>query len=88
MARKPTSFWQFAIVNGRLAEIHYVGVKIKKGMKFKKIYGHAYVDESEFKTKREKRWIKEDTQKTKLSYKKGIYRDRLSGRSIPVGKLR
>lgn len=43
------SFWDFALINKRLAEFHY---EISKG-KFYITYGHCYVKRSEYKTKLE-----------------------------------
>jgi len=71
--------WCFAIVNGRLAEIFF---ERKNGkMEF---LGHAYVKKSEYKTKKEKKWIKEDTEKFKLVYRKGIYKDKTTGEMSSV----
>lgn len=50
--------WAFAIVNGKLAEIHF---SIGKGIKG--IWGHCYVKRTEFKTKREQKMIDADIQK-------------------------
>lgn len=58
--------WSFALVNNKLAEVFF---ERKRG---KNIFlGHAYVKESEYMTKREKRWIQEDTTKVSLVYRKG-----------------
>lgn len=51
--------WSFAIINGKLAEIHFD--KMKDGSI--KLYGHCYVKASEYKTKQEKKYIEEDTKK-------------------------
>ena len=64
--------WSFAIVNNKLAEIFLD--KDEKGKV--KIKGHCYVRRSEYKTKQEQKWIKEDTAKIKLSYRKGKYKDK------------
>jgi hypothetical protein len=50
--------WCFAKINGKLAEIYFE----KKGGK-NKIYAHRFVDEKDYKTKTEKKWIEEDTKK-------------------------
>ena len=63
--------WCFAKINGRLAEVYF---EEEKGETF--FYGHAYVKEEEFKTKKEKKWIKEGTTKYQLSYGKGCYKDK------------
>ena len=59
--------WCFAIVDNRLAEIYF------KGEGKKEILGHCYIDEKGYKTKQEKKWIKEDTVKYKFEYKKEKY---------------
>lgn len=61
--------WCFAIVNGKLAEIFF-----DQGKEEKVFLGHAYVEESEYKTKKERAWIKKDTIKYHFSYRKGLYR--------------
>jgi len=61
--------WSFAIVNGRLAEIHF-------DKKFG-IWGHSYEKESSYKTKKEKKWIKADTKKYQFIYKKRFYYDKI-----------
>ncbi|MEK7134503.1 MAG: hypothetical protein AAB819_02155 [Patescibacteria group bacterium] len=58
--------WQFALVNGKLAEVFF---------EHKKILGFCYVKASQYKTKKERAWIKSDTQKLHLSYRKKIFRD-------------
>ena len=61
--------WSFALVNNRLAEVFF---ERKRG---KNIFlGHAYVKESEYTSKKEKRWIKEDIVKVRLVYRKGKYK--------------
>jgi hypothetical protein len=62
--------WSFALVNNRLAEIFF-----EKGKKKAKIIGHCYVQEKEYKTKREKKQIKEDTARVRLVYRKERYYD-------------
>jgi len=59
--------WCFAIINNRLAEIYFEGEGKKE------ILGHCYVDGKEYKTKQEKKWIKEDTVKHKFKYYKKRY---------------
>jgi hypothetical protein len=58
--------WCFAIVNGRLAEIHF--------RKDSGIWAHAYVKRSEFSTKREQKMIDIDTKKCVFSYRNGFYK--------------
>lgn len=64
-------FWSFGIVNNRLAEVFFERDKGKV-----RFLGHAYVEESEYKTKSEKRWMQEDTEKVRLTYRKGAYKPR------------
>ena len=61
--------WCFAIVNNKLAEIYFD--KNKNGLK---INGYCYVKKSEYRTKQECLWIKEDTAKFKFIYRMGKYR--------------
>lgn len=63
--------WSFAIVNGRLAEIFF-DEKKKKGAR--RIRTHCYVKKSEYKTKREQKWIREDTGHVQISYRNKKYR--------------
>lgn len=60
--------WCFALINGKLAEIFFDQKKNERIF-----FGHAYVKESDYKSKREKVWIEKDTKKCQFSYKKGIY---------------
>ncbi len=60
--------WCFAMVNDRLAEIHF-----SKGIG---IWGHAYVKRDQF-SKREQRMIDTDIKKCVFSYRKGCYYDKL-----------
>lgn len=62
--------WSFGIVNNKLAEVFFQ--KSKGKIKF---IGHCYVKEEEYKTKREREWIKKDTEKVRLVYRKGEYRE-------------
>lgn len=65
--------WCFGLVNNKLAEVFFE----KKG-KTHKFLGHAYVKESEYKTKKEKAWIKSDTAKVHLVYRKSVYREKIT----------
>ena len=65
--------WCFAIVNNKLAEIFFD--KTQKGKT--KIRGFCYADQSEYKTQKEREWIKEDTAKVQLIYQKGKYISKL-----------
>ena len=62
--------WCFAIVNSKLAEIFFE--KDKEGTV--KFLGHCYVKESEYKTEKEKRWIKQDIVKARFICKNGEYK--------------
>lgn len=61
-------FWSFATINGKLAEVFFEGNKGKL-----KFIGHCYVKKSEYKTKKEQSWINKDTEKVRLTYRKGKY---------------
>lgn len=61
--------WSFGLVNGKLAEVFF---EKRRGEIVP--YAHAYVMESEYTTKREKRWIQEDTEKVKLTFLRGSYK--------------
>lgn len=62
--------WCFAIVNNKLAEIYFD--KKKSGQI--KIWGHCYVKKEDYKSKKEQKWIKEDTARCKFVYQKGKYK--------------
>ncbi|MDP3995034.1 MAG: hypothetical protein Q8P78_00275 [bacterium] len=70
------SAWSFAIVNGRLAEVHFDDRK--------RIYGHCYVVREEYKTKQELRWIDEDTKRLRIVYRNKKYKQ---VKKIKNGKL-
>ena len=38
--------------------------------------GHAYVKKEEYKTKKEQKWIEQDTKQLRLTYYNGKYRDK------------
>lgn len=59
--------WCFAIVNNRLAEIYFNDDKTRS------IFGHCYVKKSEYKSKQEQKWIKQDTAKLQFLYRKRKY---------------
>ncbi|MEK7558719.1 MAG: hypothetical protein AAB521_00265 [Patescibacteria group bacterium] len=61
--------WCFAIINSRLAEIYFE----EKNGKIK-FQGHCYVREDEYKSKRERSWLKTDTKKMRLNYGAGNYK--------------
>ncbi|MEK7586998.1 MAG: hypothetical protein AAB453_03975 [Patescibacteria group bacterium] len=60
--------WSFAIINNRLAEVFF---DKKKGKIL--FWAHCYVKASEYKTKQEKNWIKNDTAKIRLIYRNQKY---------------
>lgn len=66
--------WCFAKVNSKLAEIYFEKEKGKP-----KILGHCYVKLEKYKTKKELKWIKEDTAKYQLSYKNKKYKNLFKG---------
>lgn len=74
--------WSFAIVNGKLAEIYFE--KVKGKLVFN---GHCYVKKSEYKTKKEQKYIDEDTKKYVFSFKNGKYKDRNTGKTIDLHPL-
>ncbi|TSC90802.1 MAG: Uncharacterized protein G01um10142_236 [Parcubacteria group bacterium Gr01-1014_2] len=61
--------WCFAKVNNRLAEVYF-----DETSKGPKIRNHCYVKIEEYKTKKEQKWIKEDTARFIFVYRKGKYR--------------
>ena len=67
--------WCFAIINGRLAEIFF---EKKKGRP--RLIAHAYVKASEYKTAKERRYIKEDTKRFRFTYRNKNYINQLTGR--------
>lgn len=64
--------WCFAIINGKLAEVYF-----KKERGKIKIIGHCYVQSREYTTKKEQRYITEDTAKFQFNYRSGVYKDLL-----------
>jgi len=63
--------WAFAVINGRLAEFHFDVNKKRMIVK-----GHCYVDRSEYKTKKEQKWIVDDTKKYRFAYRNKIYKSK------------
>jgi hypothetical protein len=61
--------WNFAIINGKLAEMHFVKGKGEKG-----IFAHCYVDRKSYKTKKEQKMIDADIKNDRFSYRKKKYR--------------
>ena len=66
-----TDGWCFAIINGRLGEIHF-----RKGIG---IWAHSYEDRTSYKTKAEQRMIDTDIKKYQFTYRKGYYFDKIRG---------
>ncbi len=77
-------FWAFALINGRLTEFHY---EISKG-RFYMTYGHCYVKRSEYKTKKEQKWIDKDIKKYRFTYRNKKYRRVGEKKIIPTRRLR
>ena len=71
--------WSFAFINNRLAEIFFDNIKGNLV-----IHGHCYVKKSEYKTKKEQKYIQEDTKKYKFSYRNKIYTDKIRNIKIPL----
>jgi len=67
--------WQFGLINGKLAEVFFDDKK--------RILGYCYVNESKYTTKKEKRWIKNDTKQFQLTYRNKKIRDKQTGKIIP-----
>lgn len=63
--------WSFAIINNKLAEVHF-----KKDGKTITFLGHCYVKASDYKTKKEQKYIKEDTEELKLTFRNQKYSDK------------
>jgi len=61
--------WCFAIINSKLAEVYFE----RRYGKIKYL-GHCYINKSEHKTKKEKDYIKNDTQHMKIVYRNGSYK--------------
>jgi len=74
--------WCFAMVNGRLAEIHF---DKKYG-----VFGHCYVKKKEYTTKKEQEMIKADIKKCQFICRGGYYFDKLRGikqKIVPTDKV-
>lgn len=71
--------WQFAIVNGKLAELYSEDGKI---------LGYCHVDINDYKTKKEKEWISSDIKDARISYRKGVFRNMLTKKIIPQVSLK
>ncbi|MFA5744944.1 MAG: hypothetical protein WC887_01890 [Candidatus Paceibacterota bacterium] len=73
--------WCFALVNGHTVEIYFEAGRNRQS----KILGHAYVCPEEFATKKEKLWLRKDTKRFRLSYRKGVYKHLPSTVHIDIG---
>ena len=76
--------WSFALINGRLAEIFF---EREDDEKEPKMQGHCYVSADEYTTKREKKYIEQDTKKYQFSYRKGVYRDKIRNKVLQNAPL-
>lgn len=61
--------WCFAIINNKLAEIYFENKDGKIDY-----FGHWYVNENEYTTKKEKDYIRKDTAKMKFVYRNRNYK--------------
>lgn len=68
--------WCFAVVNSRLAEIHFG----KDG-----IWAHCYIARKDF-NKREQKMIAADTKRCQFTYRKGYYLDKKLGIKRKIGE--
>ena len=73
--------WCFATVNGRFAEIFFD----RKGKGRPILLGHCYVKESEYKTAREKLWIREDIKKNRFTYRNRKYLNQITLEPVASG---
>ena len=71
--------WSFALINNRLAEVFYEKKKNKI-----EVLGHCYIDASDYKTKKEQKWIEEDPKKLNLSYYKKRYKSKIPNLPIKI----
>lgn len=75
--------WCFAIVNNRLAEVHFD--------EHGGVYGHYYVNRADYKTKQEQRWIDADAKRLRIVYRNKRYKQvkkSKSGKLILVKNLK
>jgi len=70
--------WCFAKINNQLSEIFFD--ENKNGEKA--ILGHCDVEAKEYKTKKEKEWIRKDTKKFVFSYENKKYYDKSDPRNL------
>jgi hypothetical protein len=60
--------WCFGKVNGKLAEVWFEN---KRGKSVP--YAHCFVEEKDYKTKQEKKWIEQDLKRVNLTFENKIY---------------
>ena len=65
--------WNFAMVNGKLAEIHFNMERKAKKVKYMRVWAHCYVKREEFNTKREQKMIDYDIKKNRLTWRNHKY---------------
>jgi len=75
--------WCFAIVNNKLAEVYFE--RKKNEIKFLE---HVYVKKSDFKTKRETKWIDGDTKRYSFLYRDHRFTDRKTGKIFKFARLK
>ena len=73
--------WCYAIVNGRLGELWF-----EKDGKKPNIFAHAYLKMGEAKDKETRAMIKADTKKYHFSWRKGVYKDLVTGKTFKPRK--
>lgn len=73
--------WCFAIINNKLSEIYFEKERGKIV-----IIGHCNVERGHYKTKKEQRYIEEDTKKFQLRYRKKIYKDINTGQELNLSR--
>ncbi|HCB35558.1 MAG: hypothetical protein A2W52_04075 [Candidatus Taylorbacteria bacterium RIFCSPHIGHO2_02_49_25] len=83
-AERDGSFWAFALINGRLAEFDF---EVIRG-KFYMGMGHCYVKRSEYKTKKEQKWIDNDIKRYRFTYRNKKYRRVGERAPLPVKRYR
>ncbi|MBU1046792.1 hypothetical protein KKH36_03375 [Patescibacteria group bacterium] len=62
--------WCFGKVNNRLAEIYFDDDKLLES----KIFGHCYIKQENYKTKKEQKMIEKDLKKVKVVYRNKKYK--------------
>lgn len=75
--------WCFATINGRLAELFF---DRRNGKLF--FLGHVYVERSDYKTKKEQKWIDKDIKKYSFAFHNKEYSDKNTGKIFKLVDLR